>query len=273
MRKTLLIAFAILFCLPFIFNKDVNPTLAYNRQEKFNPRLSFINSINRLESYTDSIAATKNISAGSYEYAELLESVISDRFYHGFSHFTVRENWIAALAGKLLKEDYACLVEPEKIMQHPNAACSQQAMVMMAVLRKKKMSYRSLGFPHHYAMCVLIKDEWCFFDANMEPSINKENRRLTNWQHHNDYLKKFYDHNRFANLDYQFGKSQVAIVGVINEEPAKNARIFDSVTGALSKIAWCFPLLLLFFFPRFKATLPFVSFQLQRTKPSLSFSA
>ena len=273
MRKTLLLVLALLLCLPFFFKKDVNPFPAYDKKEKFDPRLSFLNSVQKLETYTDSIAATNQIAAGSFEYAELLEAVLEQRFYHGFSHFAPAENWIAALSGKFLKEDYACKVQPDKIMQQPNAACSQQALVMMAVLRNKGMAYRSIGFPHHYAMEVLINKEWYFFDANMEPGISKQQRMFSSWKHQNDQLKQYYDSNRFTDLDFKFGKGLTATVGVINEVPGKRISLFHSITGVLSTLAWCLPLLLLFYCPRFKASLPFVSFAVQANRPRLSFSA
>ena len=273
LQKILPAALALLFLLPNFFSKDVNPDLPYSHKEKFDRALSCINSVSLLESYTDSIAASKHIAEGSYEYAELLESIIEQRFYHGFSHFTPAENWIAAFAGKFIKEDYACKVQPEKIIQHANAACSQQALVMMQVLRDKKLNYRSLGFPHHYAMEVLINKEWYFFDANMEPGITKEQRMLTSWKHHNDHLKQYYDAARFADLDYQFGTNLTATVGAVNEIPAQKAKAFHTVTGILSKIAWLFPLILIFYRPRLKAKLPFMFFTGRKRKPSLSLSA
>ena len=273
MQRILFFLLALLLCVPFLFKKDINPVLAYDQQEKFDSRLAYINSVQKLISHTDSIASAANIQSGTYEYAAVLESVISNRFYHGFSHFTLSENWVAALCGKWLKEDYACKVQPEAILQQPYAACSQQSLVMMAVLRKKGMNYRSVGFPHHYAMEVQAGKEWYFFDANMEPSITKENRSLANWQHQNDYLKKFYDHQHYSNLDYQFGKGQTAIVGSINEEPAKNARLFHAITAVLSAMAWCLPLLLMFYRFRLRASVPFFSLRLQQQKPSFSLSA
>ena len=269
----LLAALAVLLFLPNLYNKEISPVLSYNHKEKFDPSLSGINSVGLLEEFTDSIAASKQITAGSYEYAELLESIIEQRFYHGFSHFTPAENWIAAFAGKFIKEDYACKVQPEKIIQHANAACSQQALVMMQVLRDKKLNYRSLGFPHHYAMEVLINKEWYFFDANMEPGITKEQRMLSSWKHRNDNLKQYYNAGIFTNLDYQFGSNLTATIGTINEVPAQKAKAFHTVTGILSKIAWLFPLMFIFYRSRLKAKLPFMFFTGRKRKPSLSLSA
>ena len=272
LQKILPAALALLFLLPNFFSKDVNPDLPYSHKEKFDRALSCINSVSLLESYTDSIAASKHIAEGSYEYAELLESIIEQRFYHGFSHFTPAENWIAAFAGKFIKEDYACKVQPEKIIQHANAACSQQALVMMQVLRDKKLNYRSLGFPHHYAMEVLINKEWYFFDANMEPVITKEQRMLGNWKHRNDNLKQYYDAGRCTDLNYQFGNNLTATIGAINEEPAQKAKYFHIITGMLSKIAWLFPLIFIFYRNGFFVEAPFVSLLIKKKKPNLSLS-
>ncbi|MES2849537.1 MAG: hypothetical protein V4685_10815 [Bacteroidota bacterium] len=267
------VALAILLLLPNFFSAELSPVTPYKGKEKFDPSFARINSIKLLEEHTDSIALLKNITKRSFEYVELLESVIEQRFYHGFSHFNTSENWIAALAGKLIKEDFACKVQPEKIMQHPNAACSQQALVMMAVLRNKKISYRSLGLPHHYAMEVLIGNEWFFCDPNMEPGITREQRMLSHWQHQTDILKQYYDSSRYPDLDYHFGKNQMVIVGTINEIPAQKARVFHSVTGILSKTVWLFPLIFLLFRLRIKVKKPLLSFAFARRKPSLSLSA
>ncbi len=273
MQKILLSIAALLLLLPNLFTLDVNPLLQYNGKEKFDPSLSHISSISLLEKHTDSIANTKRIQQGSYEYATLLESVIAERFYHGFSHFSPAQNWIAAFAGKLFKEDYACIVQPDEMMPFPNAACSQQSMVMMAVLKNKNISYRSLGFPHHYAMEVLISKEWYFFDANMEPIISKEQRSLTNWQHQSDNLKQYYDKDRYGDLDYAFGNGLTAIIGAVNDTPAKNARAFHIITGVVSKVAWLFPFVFIFFPLKLKVRKPFISLQRKKQEPSVCLPA
>ena len=115
-------------------------------------------------------------------------------------------------------------------MQHSNAACSQQSIVIMSILRKKNISYRNVGFPHHYALEVFSNNNWYFIDPDMEPAITKEQRMLSSWKHQNDYLKNYYDTNRFNDLDYKFGTGLTATTGPINEVPASNARIFQGAT-------------------------------------------
>ena len=139
----------------------------------------------------------------------------------------------------------ACKVDPDNILEHPNAACSQQAIVMMAVLRRRGIEYRHLAFPHHYALEVLIAGTWYFFDPNMEPSMSKEQSSDNAWQYRSDRLKQYYAKKEPGKMDYAFGYGLTAQRGVINEIPAPNARLFQRVTGILSKTLWCCPLLIL----------------------------
>jgi hypothetical protein len=265
MQKAFLTALVILLFLPNLFNKDIHSLLPYDKKEKFDTQLAYINSTSKLEQHIDSMAAKKNIETNSFEYAELLETVVKDRFYHGFSHFSLSENWIAAICGKWFEEGLACKVQPEAIMQHSNAACSQQSIVMMTILRNKNIPYRNIGFPHHYALEVSGNNNWYFIDADMEPAITKEQRMQSSWSHQNDELKKYYDTNRFNDLDYKFGTGLTATTGPINEVPALNARIFQGTTTILSKILWCFPLLLIFFKPQFSFR-PALKLNLKRRK-------
>jgi hypothetical protein len=273
MQKIFLAIITLVLFLPSLFTGTLQKTLAYNGKEKFDPALSVINSVDRLEKYTDSIAAFHKITVGSYEYVELLGNIIETRFYHGFSHFTLSENWIAALAGRFIKEDYSCKVQPAEILEHDNAACSQQALVMMQVLRNKNITYRSLGFPHHYAMEVQAEGQWYFFDTNMEPAITKEQRNLAHWKHSNDIVKQYYDAAKLENINYQFGSKATAVVGAVNAIPGQRAAGFHIITGVVAKIGWLFPLLLLLYKGGFSIDVPFVSVMMKRRRPVVSLQA
>jgi hypothetical protein len=271
MHKALLIIISTLLLLPNFFKEDINTRPPFDRVENFDPSLSYINSIHTLEQYVDSAAASLQAATNSFEYILAAETAIKNRFYHGFSHFTLNENWIAALSGKYIEEGLACKVQPEKIIQQSNAACSQQSIVLMALLRKKGIQYRMVGFPHHYAMEVWIDNSWYFFDADMEPVITKAERMENNWKLQSDNLKKYYN-GRFADIDYKFGNGLTVNVGIVNEVPAQNARIFQSATIVLSKILWLLPLLLLLYAPTisFRLVAPFT---FKRKRESFSLSA
>jgi hypothetical protein len=251
MARSFLLGMALLL-LGLNFTKtDLNAssyaTPGYDHKEKFDPSLSSIRSINALIQYIDSLAAIQSLSPQSPEYVILTEKVISNRFYHGFSHLNFRENWVAAVAEKVAGHGLSCKVYPEDIMQHDNAACSQQCMVMMEVLKQKNIPYRSVGFPHHYALEASINNEWYFFDPNMEPTITTEQRKEQYWGSNADILKKHYDASRFTDLDYKFGNNLPAVMGTLNEIPAQNAKLFQSATSVFSKTAFLFPIVLLLF--------------------------
>ena len=246
MTKTILIALAILLAVPNFIKRDINGTAVYNQKERYNPELSSIQSIDELEAYVDKAAALKNFTPGSGEYATLLAYVVSCRFYHGFSHWKVNENWIAAVSEKLIGMGLASKVQPDEIMKHPNAACSQQAMVMMEILKRKNVPYRKVGFPHHYALEANIAGEWYFFDPNMEPKIQFTERSHESWKGNNDIIKSYYSKAKHENLNFQFGRGETAQLGAINEIPARNAKIFQGITMVLSKCLWLVPFLLSF---------------------------
>jgi hypothetical protein len=259
----LLLASALLLVLNFI-SVELNFFPTYDGKEKLAVHLQPLQTVAALESYADTMAKKSGIATHSFAYLALLENTIANRFYHGFSHYKLSENWIAALAGKLLKEDYSCKVNTAHIMQQSNAACSQQALVMMEILRHKKIDYRSIGFPHHYALEAMADGQWYFFDANMEPRMSAQERSLEHWQHQADRLKPFYSTSRFTDLDYKLGVNRAANPGTINEEPAQHARVFHAVTGMLSKTLWLLPLFMfcrmyrfVFIKPRFNPNVSF----------------
>ncbi len=250
MIKYLLIVLAGLLVLPNFFDIDLFPVAAYNKAEQFDASLSNLNTVEKLEEHIDSTAEANAVVPGSIEYVETISNVLSNRFYHGYSHFSLQENWLAVVAAKLFKYDYACKVNPEGIVKHEYAACSQQAVVMMALLRRKEIPYRSILFPHHYALEVQVDNKWYYFDTNKEPVISIAQREENNWHQSADSLKKYYDPARYKNLDYDMGIGLPLKYGTVNEIPASNALIFETITGAFSKVLWCIPLLLIFFHPR-----------------------
>ncbi|MFN8250087.1 MAG: hypothetical protein U0T68_14130 [Ferruginibacter sp.] len=252
--KPLLIISAIVLAIPNFIPRDINEQLPYNQAERYHPVLAEINSIDKLEKYVDDEAAIKKIDIHTPQYPLLLAYFISCRFYHGFSHWKLSENWIAAVGEKVTGIGLSCKVKPDDIMKHPDAACSQQALVMMEILKRKKIDYRKVGFPHHYALEVKVQDRWYYFDPNMEPKMNLTQRIHENWNGDNDLLKQYYDSAKHHNLSYQFGDKQKAAFGTINEIPAQRLKLFQDTTSILSKIAWCFPLILLFATKRSRQT-------------------
>lgn len=256
MTKPMLIFLAIIFFLPNLFKIAVFSEAHYNAKEAYDPSLFYIQSLSKLNHHIDSVITTKHIHNQSYECVAEINTIIRNRFFHGFSFLNLRDNWIAAIAGKIIDSGMAAKVHPDHIIQNPNAACSQQVIVMMSVLRKRGITYRHLGFPHHYALDVLIAGKWYFFDPDMEPEMNKAQQSEDQWHYQSDSLKQYYNTaNDKSHIAYTFGKGLAPEKGDINEIPAPHARLFQTVTNLLSKTLWCFPFVLLFL--RSKKYFPF----------------
>lgn len=242
--KILLISLSALLLIPNFINWDINGKSSYNKIERFDKHLNSINSIEKLDEYIDAEASVKRIRTYSEQYIALVAYIVSCRFYHGFSHYTLSENWVAALAEKTVGYGLASKVKANEILQQDNAACSQQAIVMMEILKRKNINYRNVGFPHHYALEAMIGNHWYFFDPNMEPTITLAERSHENWNGNSDKLKKYYSAKQ-SNANW-FGSGTTASFGPINETPAGNVKIFHSFSWFLSKFLFCVPLVFVF---------------------------
>ena len=251
--KFLLISLSALLLLPNFFNVTLEEKPGYNKVEIFDPSLSRINSVQSLMDYTDSISQ-KKFAPNSLQYAMVVSDVLEQRFYHGFSVFSLQKNWIAAVTQYMFGHYVANPVNPEDILKYPYAGCSQQAIVLAEIMKRNKVPYRSLGFPHHYTTELQFNNSWYYFDTDMEPDMTAEDRDLKNWKHDGDSLKKYY-HKNIAAAEWGFGNSQKASVGKIAAKPAPNASLFQNTTKYLSKLLWVFPLIILVYPAKQKANI------------------
>lgn len=251
--KIFLLSLSLLLILPNFFNVTLEQKPEYNKVEFFDPLLSKINSVQKLTNYADSISQ-KKYNRSSLQYALVVSNVLENRFYHGFSVYSLRQNWIAAITQYLFGHYVANPVLPEDILKYPYAGCSQQAIVLTHLMKMYQVPYRSLGFPHHYATEMEFNNSWYFFDTNMEPVMTAEDRNLKNWNHNSDSLKKFY-HKNIAAINWGFGDGLKAEVGEINAMPARNAYLFQIVTKYLSHLLWIVPFFIAIY-PRKGKTFP-----------------
>lgn len=244
--KFVLIIISALLLLPNFFKVNLEQKPQYDNKEQFNPGLAYINSTQKLIEVSDSIANKNNIPQSSLAYAVTVSNLLSSRFYHGFSAYAVNQNWIAATGEYFFGYGLASPVSADDILKYRYAGCSQQAIVLMEVMKRKNIAYRSVGFPHHYAAELKINNEWYFFDPNMEPDISDSARLHIRWNGCADSLKKYYDANRYKKLNWMFGNKKVTC-GNINAAPASNAALFHTTTKYLSKTLWLFPLIFVFY--------------------------
>lgn len=211
------------------------------RWEAFDSKLVIqVQTVDKLLRKTDSIAEAQQLKVGSQAYVETINAILKERFYHGYSHYGLHDNWIAALLGKFVWTDLSAVVLPDDILKYPMGACSQQSIVLMEALKRKGIDYRKVGFDHHYALEAKTEKGWLFFDPNMEPEYTtKATRTNIDSIFENEFLYTIY-RNRLDSAGLDWGLAN-RYYGPVNAAPAPNAALLHKATKILSKLAFLVP--------------------------------
>jgi hypothetical protein len=198
------------------------------KNESFDPTLyQQIKSVDDLVNYIDkSYKGQKKTT----DFLNYIASIISLRFYHGYSYYTNHDNWLAAVSGQLLWNDLSAIVLADDILKHPNAACSQQSIVLMECARRFGLDYRKVTFDHHFAVEIKVNNKWNYVDVNQEVVVkNKSLEDLINdksfFPLYEEKLSQKNVHDVLANPKY----------GAINSDSANRAALFQTVSGLLSQ--------------------------------------
>ncbi|HEX8532392.1 MAG TPA: hypothetical protein VF646_20295 [Cytophagales bacterium] len=141
--------------------------------EKYDSRLAYLTSVNQATRWLDSTAALRDIKPSSRDYVDLADSLIRLRFVHGYSYYRPSDDYISYLLGRLVWSDLSAIVDPDDILKFNRAACSQQAIVFMAILRQKGYRTRKVSLKGHFCTGVLYEGQWHFYDSNKEPRFSK----------------------------------------------------------------------------------------------------
>ncbi len=161
----------------FAYNSNDRTAPIYNGREDFNPSLLRINSLAKFEAYCDSVYAVKYATQPNIRFEELYPEIavtaVRERFYHGYSRFSLNNNLPAVLFEPLTGKDLSAIVLPDDILKYPFGACSQQSIVVMDLLQKKGFTTRVVGFSGvstgHFGFETFFNGTWHFYDPNMEP--------------------------------------------------------------------------------------------------------
>lgn len=246
-RNVLLVILSFVLILPNFLTQHLisEPNRGYNWEEYDSSLANHFLTIEEIISYADSVAAKKGINNSSIEYGEIYAGLIRKRFHHGYSHYALNENWLAALAGRFVWDDLSAIVLPEDLIKKPMAACSQQSIVMMECFKRKGIPYRKVGFDHHYTLEGNFGGKWYFFDTNMEPDFSKYKRTSIEELIREGALEKIYG-SHFDSLSKLKWTLSNYYEGATNVEPAPKAMAFHKITFWLSRLLFLFPLLFLF---------------------------
>jgi hypothetical protein len=232
----------------------------YDGKEQYDPSLAYINSLDKLEAYCDSAYAalrSNRKETDVSEYTSLLNKTISNRFYWGYSCYDAGSNYLSLLFSKFTYWGYDAIVSPNDILKSPHAACSQQSLVMMEILRRKGISTRKVGFwgkrkqAGHFAFEVFYNGSWHFFDPTLEPDTTLLKKLdwpdINTLVHNQDTLISAY-----KNIIETKGKDTLLDIfrgyfyGSPNSFSAQNMLLFHNVTKFLSKTIFLLFLLIHF---------------------------
>ena len=219
------------------------------RHEEYDPSLTRLNSIDKLVKYCDSIylvtVSTNNKEEIKRDYTDIVSSVVRKRFFHGYSYYGFSSNYMALLLSRATIPGLGAVVIPNDIMKYPYAACSQQAIVMMEVMRTKGFETRKVSFQGnisgHFCFEVFFDGGWHFYDTNMEPDVQVLNSYgkpgIAFLVKNPEVLVKAYSQyppNDILDIfpTYTYGET--------NKFPAPMAMLFQKLTKILSYLTWFF---------------------------------
>ncbi len=221
----------------------------YNHVEEFDPSLQRLNTVDKLVTYCDSLYEEKtnaNRTVNFEEaYSDITSSVVRKRFYHGYSLYGFSNNFMAMFLSQMSIDGLSAIVIPDDILKYPYAACSQQSIVFMEILKRKGFLTRKVGFSGknsgHFCFEVHYNYSWHFYDPDMEPDLSVlavYNRPSIEFlARHQDILVKAYHQypmekvlDIFPNYSY----------GTVNTFAAPKAIIFQRLTKFFSYTIWLF---------------------------------
>lgn len=176
----------ILSLIPILSSPFASPDNTKHGQEQFRSELSALNSMDKLCEITESsFSKTFNPPFDTVIYTELCSEIIKNRFTHGPLNYNLKENWIATICGKLFWSHLSSIVISDDILKHSYGLCSQQTIVFMDILKRKKIPVRSVGLgvkegPGHFLCEVFYNGAWHLYDVSKEPTwYNLNNKHFS----------------------------------------------------------------------------------------------
>lgn len=237
----LLIVVTAFFCIGTIFSHvpNASPRLpAVN--ETFDPGLQSITSVDAAVGYVLGENAGRDPAA----LADSADQFVRRRFFHGFSEFTPRDDWLAYLAG-FAWENLRMPVIPDDILHYPQAGCSQQSLVFEAIVRKLGFEVGSVGLNHHFIAAAKVNGEWRVYDSDREIAVHSY--PLAKLLSGDPAIIALYGrYGQSIDLAGQARRGQIRLTSV-NRNPAEHCTIFHRLTHFFSLYGWALFLALAFF--------------------------
>lgn len=203
------------------------------------PREAYDPAMGHLRSVAEVIAAARASAASPAprDQVHALEQVVRYRFYHGYSRLGFHENWMAWAAARLVHPHLDALVDPQAILAHQAAGCSQQGIIVQAALRDMGLTYATVETPAHFLSAAWLDGEWLIVDPwgpverdrsrlhSLESLMTEEGRRL--------FFLTEAERRKWQGLRFQPPR-----LVKVNSFAAPNALLFHRVTAWASHWLW-----------------------------------
>lgn len=222
------------------------PTRSENLGEEFDAKLNNLNTLSKLTEYVNKKYGSDKIGVNdSLIYANLMARTLRMRFYHGWSQYGFKDNWVLYLLSPIHEHSLG-IVDPNDILKYSEALCSQQAIVGMMALRSRGYTFRKVSFYNnkknygHFTYEVRLGNKWHFYDLDKEPDINvmEENNRpsIDSLATNKKLIQAAYSSHPIEIKDELISSFNNNFP--INIFPAKNMLNFHRVTLLLSLSLW-----------------------------------
>lgn len=135
--------------------------------EKFDPALERIRTVSQAEAY---IRAMLPAGATHAQIALAIEDFAARRFLHGYSSFSMCDNWLAYMAGGIWF-DLKVPIDADDVLRFRTAICTQNTTVVQALLQRFGIDQSSAVFlgNKHIAPLARIDGRWALYDGDLEP--------------------------------------------------------------------------------------------------------
>lgn len=242
-RKDLIFLFLFILTLsPFInIGVQEEKKILFQPHELYNPDLQVVDNIDqvieKIQSYQTSSRITDTLL-----FVKKTSEFVKNKFVHGLTNYSLSENWIVYLLGKTTWSHFSAIVDPEDIVKHSEALCSQQTIVFMEILRRKGIPFRTVGLgykegPGHFLCEVHYNNQWHLYDVTLEPQwkkVKNDHQELQYYLSNKDSLYQIYSH-KIKREVFDKLLEQVKY-GEPNEFPAKKMLLFHKTTKAITII-------------------------------------
>lgn len=243
--KIRLVAYLLLLSislLPIVFSTVSILKKTYSHKELFNIELSRFNNIADITAHIDGIYSANHSlpQIDTLAYVKAASDIVKKRFYRGLSEYTLKDNWITYISGKLFWNHLTAIVEPDDILDYTEGLCSQQTIVFLEILKRKGINTRWVGLgykegPGHFLAEVYYQGKWHMYDVNLEPKwekVSNHHESIAYYAQYPDSLFLAYEGIISRSL---YNKIMEKVqYGEVNEFPANNMLLFHRATKIIT---------------------------------------